>query len=353
MSKLSVYGMALLALLAVVGRADAARAPRIEVAFALDATGSMGPYITQARQRIHQIAQSLAEGHPKPDVRFAVVAYRDKGDEFVQRIHPFTRDLSVMHGYLKGTAATGGGDTPEAVLEALRAAITELGWSQASDKGVVRLLYLVGDAPAQHYSDSPSEGWIAREARKRRIVIHSIACGRDTALEPTFEGLSRHTEGRFFRLADSAARVARAGLRGSSSTLAETVTDSVRAYSSSVGVAYDSSEGQPIETTPLAKVGPRGVAASSGLRGAHVRWARDGQSFHALWTAHMSQTPTRERLPVPEIDFARHHVLVIGGSDAGLGLVGVERRGKQRVVRVKPTDKPGVTFVLVPAEPEA
>lgn len=55
--------------------ARAAPAPRIEVAFVMDATGSMGPYIEQARARIGQIAQSLAEGEPKPAVRFALVAF--------------------------------------------------------------------------------------------------------------------------------------------------------------------------------------------------------------------------------------------------------------------------------------
>ncbi|HEY3256234.1 MAG TPA: vWA domain-containing protein, partial [Polyangiaceae bacterium] len=83
--------------------ARAAPRPRIEVAFAMDATGSMGPYIEQARARIGQIAQSLAEGEPKPDVRFALVAFRDKGDEFVTRVKPFTPKLEEMKAYLDAT----------------------------------------------------------------------------------------------------------------------------------------------------------------------------------------------------------------------------------------------------------
>jgi len=326
-------------------------APRIEVAFALDATGSMEPYIAQARQRIQQIAESLSQGNPKPDVRFAVVAYRDKGDDFVTRNHAFTRDLSVMQGYLKETSAKGGGDNPEAVLEALRDAITKLEWTPASDKSVIRLLYLVGDAPAQHYADSPSEAWIAKEAGKRHIVIHSLACGTDSSLEKTFERLARYTEGRFFRLNDSAGSVAQASTRGESSGLAATVTGSVRDYSSSVGVDYDSEEAEPIAATPW----PAGVAPAAGVRsgllGAHVRWARDSKSFHALWVAHMSLTKPEDQTPVPSVDFSRYHVLVLGGSDAGLELLGVERRGLRRAVRVKPTDNAGPSFLLIPAEP--
>src|ERR1041384_6167408 len=108
------------------GVTRAANGPRIEVAFAMDATGSMGPYIEQARARIAQIAQSLAEGEPKPDVRFALVAFRDKGDEFITRVKPFTPRLEEMKAYLDATEAAGGGDTPEAVLEGLKAALVEL-----------------------------------------------------------------------------------------------------------------------------------------------------------------------------------------------------------------------------------
>jgi hypothetical protein len=343
---------AFVALVADPNDARAAAPPRIEVAFALDATSSMGPYIDEARRRIQAISESLAEGDPKPDVRFALVAFRDKGDAFVTRVNPFTPKLGEMQGYLTATEAEGGGDTPESVLEGLSAAIHELAWSpfrgSAESDQVVRLLYLVGDAPAQHYPDSPSEAWLAREARKRGIVIHSIACGEDEALEATFEGLARHTEGRFFRLSEAAARVARAGLSGRTPTLAGTLTDTTRAYSSSVGVAYAEAGAQPIAARPLVTGAAPLGEIHSGLRGAHVRWVRDGKAFHALWTAHMSETPDAQRTPAPEVDFSNYQVLVLGGSDAGLELDAVEQRGDRRFARVRPAKTGGVRFVLVP-----
>jgi Mg-chelatase subunit ChlD len=332
------------------GGARAAPAPRIEVAFAIDATGSMGPYIEQARARIGQIAQSLAEGDPKPDVRFALVAFRDKGDAFVTRVKPFTPNLKEMKAYLDATDANGGGDTPEAVLEGLKAALVELSWTPKQSKGdenVVRLIYLVGDAPAQHYADSPGESWLAREAQRRGIVLHSIACGSDQSLESTFDSLARHTEGRFFRLDESAGSVARAGLVGQSSGLSGTLTDTTRAYSSSIGVNYASGGGQALPTSPLTEAPPLGDR--SGLLGAHVRWARSGAVWSALWKAHVSTLPAAEQPPVPAIDFAKQQVLVIGGSDAGLELLGVERQGARRVAKVKPVSSHGVRFFVVDA----
>jgi hypothetical protein len=40
-------------------------------------------------------------------------------------------------------------------------------------------------------------------------------------------------------------------------------------------------------------------------------------------------------------------VLVIGGSDAGLSLLGVEAQGGRRFARVKPDTTPGARFFVV------
>lgn len=347
-----VMAMGVLGLLgSSASTAQAADPPRIEVAFVLDATSSMGPYIEQARARIGQIAESLAAGDPKPDVRFALVRYRDKGDAFVTQGLPFTARLSDMKGYLDATQADGGGDIPEAVLEGLKTGLVALSWTPKPASGaenVVRLMYLVGDAAAQHYADSPDEMWLAHEAERRGIVIHSIACGADKNLERTFEGLARHTEGRYFRLEESARSVARAGLASSGvAGLTGTLTDTTRAYSSSIGVDYTAAGGVAVESAPLE--GIEALGDRSGLLGAHVRWARSGAVWSALWKAHVSALPAAEQPPVPVIDFSKQQVLVLGGSDAGLELLAVEQRGDRRVARVKPSAIPGVRFVVVQA----
>jgi Mg-chelatase subunit ChlD len=349
MRKLVVWLMVLGCGLGWGAAARAAETPRIEVAFAMDATGSMGPYIEQARARIEQIAESLSRGEPKPDVRFALVAFRDKGDAFVTKVRPFTPQLAQMKQYLEATDADGGGDRPEAVLEALKAALTELRWTAntAQSKHVVRLLYLVGDAPAQHHADGPREAWLTAEARRRGVVIHSIACGADMSLEPTFEALARHTEGRFFRLSDSASSVAGAAASAHGG-LSATLTDTTRAYSSSIGVDYAAGGGDVLTAQPL----PLGVelGTRSGLLGAHVRWARNGSVWTSLWQAHVSALPLAEQPPVPAVDFSKQHVLVLGGSDAGLALLGVEQRGGRRFARVQPGAAAGVRFFIVPVQ---
>jgi Mg-chelatase subunit ChlD len=318
--------------------------PRIEVAFALDATGSMGPWIEDARKRIKAIADDLAAGEPRPEVRFALVAYRDRGDAFVTKVHAFTGDVEQMKKALDGTAAEGGGDTPEAVLEALAASLHDLKWTDG-DPNVVKLLYLVGDAPPNRHPDSPSEEALVAEALRRGIVLHTIACGgMDGGGQSFFERVARLSEGRPFRLADAherrrAATTSAAGAAHAGS-FAAAVSGSARAYSGSVGVDF-SKAAAPIAVEPLA------VAAETGLLGAQVRLVADAAAWSDLWSAHVSASPGPIASP-PAVDFAARQVLALGGADAGLELVRLETRDGARVAVVKPA-APGVRFVVVPA----
>jgi hypothetical protein len=312
--------------------------PRVEVAFVLDATGSMQPWINAARERIDAIASDLAAGDPPPDVRFALVSYRDKGDAYLTRKHDFTRELPIMRGWLHNTEADGGGDTPEAVLEGLKTGIVELDWS-VRDQSAMKLLYLVGDAPPHHYADSPTEAWLAAEALKRGIVLHTVACGgMDEGGQRFFEEMARRTEGRPFRLADAMTRKGRP-------SLGAVVSSSARAYSSAVGVDYKPTSA-PVVIAPLS-VAPLG--APSGLLGAALRRISDASAMTDLWAAHSSLAWDGKRMAAPRVDWAKQELLVLGGEDEGLELVALTPADGARIATVRAAS-PGPRFVLVPAD---
>src|SRR5262245_61312467 len=108
-----------------------AQAPaRIEVAFVLDTTGSMGGLIEGAKRRIWSVARRIAEGQPRPDLRIALVAYRDKGDLYVTQVHDFTSDMDAVYARLMSFQAEGGGDTAEHVSAALHDAVNRVSWSR-------------------------------------------------------------------------------------------------------------------------------------------------------------------------------------------------------------------------------
>jgi hypothetical protein len=123
---------------------SAVTGPRVEVAFVLDTTGSMGGLIEGAKRRIWSIARRVGEGRPRPDLRVALVGYRDLGDAYVTRVHDFTGDMDEVFANLSAFRAEGGGDTPEHVSAAMHDAVHRLSWSSGR---ALRMIVLVGDAP--------------------------------------------------------------------------------------------------------------------------------------------------------------------------------------------------------------
>lgn len=329
--------------------------PRIEVAFVLDATGSMGPYIDDARARIRSVAADLATGEPAPEVRYALVAYRDKGDDYVTRVTPFTTDISAMHGALTATSAEGGGDTPEAVLEAMRDGIHKLRWTPASDERVLRLMYVIGDAEPQHYPDSPKEDTLVPEALARGISIQSIICGQPGGDgKAFFERVAMRSEGRAVSLAETGASAPRgvAGRPAPAATVGGTIAGTTRTYAAdALDVTFTRAAGRPVVVNEL-RAAP---VAATGLLGPQLRHVADEATFSDLWRAHTSLLPeaAAKGMTPPVVDFSRQHVLAAGGADLGLVLTALkldEGRGL-RLASVRPTT-PGVRFYVIPAGPE-
>ena len=155
--------------------------PRVEVAFVLDTTGSMGGLIEGAKRRIWSIARLIGEGRPRPELRIALVGYRDQGDAYETRVHDFSSDMDAVYANLSAFEAGGGGDWPEHVSRAMSDAVHRVSWSRGE---ALRIIFLVGDAPPQvGYQDGFDYRRHAREARQRGIVVEAIQCGpaQDTA----------------------------------------------------------------------------------------------------------------------------------------------------------------------------
>src|SRR5436190_23534503 len=68
-------------------------APKVEVVFCLDTTDSMGGLIEGTKQKIWAICNQIAGGKPSPDLKVGLVAYRDRGDEYVTKVFDLSEDL--------------------------------------------------------------------------------------------------------------------------------------------------------------------------------------------------------------------------------------------------------------------
>ena len=172
--------------------------PRLDVAFVLDTTGSMGDEIDVVKEKLVSIARRLNAGQPQPDVRFAVVAFRDRGDAYVTRRLPFDRDLKKVERFIRALDAGGGGDTPEDVAAALNEA-ARLDWDRGAR--VARVTFLVGDAGPQAYPGAPSWEQAVTNLREKKITVHTIGCsGLEGSAGKVFRTIAERTKGDFEHL---------------------------------------------------------------------------------------------------------------------------------------------------------
>lgn len=167
---LLLRGLPAVALLSCALWSPPARAD-LDVVFLLDTTGSMSTEIQEAKERVKQIASALQAARPDETVRLGVVAYRDRGDEYLTSVQPLSSNVDEVFGFLVGLRAGGGGDAPEDVLAGMQA-VLGLDWSQSADKQV----FLIGDAPPQHYADGPDMDALLDQARSQEVVFNAIGC---------------------------------------------------------------------------------------------------------------------------------------------------------------------------------
>jgi Mg-chelatase subunit ChlD len=161
---------------------------RIEVAFVMDTTGSMSGMLRAARQKAWSIVDALADLEPRPEVKVGLVAFRDHGDDYVTRATPLTTDVDAFYQALHGLKAIGGGGKPEAIDEALRVAVRDLGWTAPGDERTSRLIVVIGDAPPHAAQPGVAEALAAHAAG---ITVSTLQIGDDPEATDAFLRLAK------------------------------------------------------------------------------------------------------------------------------------------------------------------
>ena len=151
---------------------------KVDVVFALDATGSMKDDIERLRgEMIPRLAHELESFG---DVRFGLLLYRDYGDNFWTKGLPvkyfdFTKSLDEFLVSLNSFRIIGteGGDIPEPVYEALYASMDFYKWRDDAQKKII----LIGDAephPKPRRSGKYSKELVEKTAREKNVSITAI-----------------------------------------------------------------------------------------------------------------------------------------------------------------------------------
>jgi len=181
--------------------------PKVDVVFVLDTTGSMGGLIQTAKDKIWSIATTMASAQPTPQIRIGLVAYRDRGDQYVTRVVDLSDDLDSVYATLMDFQAGGGGDTPESVNQALFDAVHKISWSQ--DSQAYQVVFLVGDAPPHmDYQDEVTYPEIVAAAAGKGIVINTIQCGNIPLTAGPWTQIANLGHGKFFQVEQAGGAVA-------------------------------------------------------------------------------------------------------------------------------------------------
>ena len=97
----------------------------LDVLFLLDSTGSMDDEIQQIKATLQSIAKRVSNLPANPNLRFGMVSYRDRDDDYVTRLHDFDGNVERFRRTIRGVVASGGGDYPESLNQALHEAVND------------------------------------------------------------------------------------------------------------------------------------------------------------------------------------------------------------------------------------
>lgn len=178
----------------------------VDVAIAMDTTGSMDDVIDSVAESVQGMADQLAS--TQSDHRLALVAYRDgppdcDDDYQALTVQDFVADVATFKTAVESLEADGGCDTDESVFTGAMQALG-LAWRA----GATKVLVMVGDAPGHDVdpvTDLTAEDVVAR-AQALPAAIYGLDAG---SAYDTFDALAEPTGGAVFD-ADDADQVPKA-----------------------------------------------------------------------------------------------------------------------------------------------
>lgn len=171
------------------------RSTPVDLMFVIDTTGSMRDELRFLQTELSDIINAIP--NQQTNTNIGLVFYRDYGDTYVVRAHGFSEDINTVQLNLNQEQAQGGGDYPEAMDQALNAAIAA-DWRTDSRK----VLFLLADAPP--HGDRMRATWEAAE-KARRENIHLVpiaASGVAEDAEYIMRSVAALTHSRYLFLTD-------------------------------------------------------------------------------------------------------------------------------------------------------
>ena len=172
-----------------------------DVMFVFDATGSMGDELRYLQEEMKDVIARAKEATGGLQIRTGAVVYRDHSDEYLTRLSRLTDDITVTQSFIDKQEAGGGGDYPEAVPEALMAALNGAGWNTEAR---ARIAFLILDAPCHKDSATLSllHDQLLNAAAQGIRIVPVVCSGVDESGELLMRSIALATNGTSFFLTD-------------------------------------------------------------------------------------------------------------------------------------------------------
>lgn len=170
-----------------------------DIAFVVDATGSMGDEIQYLQEELQDVIGGLSGKNKGVDLHVGAVFYRDHSDDYLTRHIDFRRDLPALTQFIKKQSAGGGGDFPEAVDDALTTALDSLHWDIGAR---TKILFLILDAPPHDEAKDRVKTLVIRAASMGIRIVPIVCSGIDKSTEYLMRSIALATNGSYVFLTD-------------------------------------------------------------------------------------------------------------------------------------------------------
>lgn len=176
---------------------------KVDILFAVDATGSMGDEIEYLKTELSDIIRKTSANKPELEIQLGTIFYRCPGNSYVTKQSPFSTSVNKTVEFIAQQNASEGGT--EAVETALHEAVNNYAWST---KARTRILFMVLDEPPGVDESTVNKlHTVVKEAAAKGIrIVPLVSSGVthdiDKSLEYLMRSMALATNGTYAFLTD-------------------------------------------------------------------------------------------------------------------------------------------------------
>lgn len=221
-------------------------AKAVDIAFIVDATGSMGDEINYLKRELMDVMINAQSMLPCGEIRLGTVFYRDKGDSYTSKFSPFTSRVEDAIEFIQDQQAGGGGDYPEAVDAGMSEGLYHLNWSS---KAHAKLAFLILDAPPHDEKKAEIEKLSKEYALKGIKIIPIAASGINKPTEFLLKQLAILTGGEYIYITDDSgvgnSHIKPSGVKSNVDLLKNHLKDVIIKYASDLKCESNDQQNKP------------------------------------------------------------------------------------------------------------